>query len=879
MEATLRDDLLANAALLEWFDEAALAALLPAAGPAIAELLAGDRVVAVGERPGAFALREDVRAQERRRLRAAGPRAEIELRARAFQVYRGLLARAHGHERERLEDLLFSQFAGLFDLLYLRLEWQAMRQLVADAAEAGPRARRNRQQLALCEAFIAVRTGDTARGGRMLDALLADADLEPQLRLQATLALGHMQRNLSQYDQALQTYGELAQLARRVGSQVYLALANFNLGTVYNELDRYDLALEYVLESKHIFESIEDLDRLAFACYSAGLNAMYLGRWELARAQYGEAIALFERMEMEVTVAHCYWGQGFLNLLLGDWAASEAAYRQAIARAGQPGRGEPVLHMDSWWNLGFLCFTLGRHDEALACYDEAARLAGQLGHEHRASTIHYLRGRALQALGRDDEAAAAFAAAMRAVEALRGAHQQEEVKIGVLSTAQQVYEAAALHCLARGQDAAAFAVVEQACSRAFLDSLAARAPELFAAFDRPTVTLAEVQAALPPDALLLEYYTTGVLPAGEHFYHTIPAENRALLSHLLLPATIVLFAVTRDSLTVHRIALDPNKLRPRAGDPRPGRHLVRERLLASLYAQLLGPVEGLLAGRRSLFIVPHGPLHYVPFMALRSPAGRHLVAADGPAVAIAPSATVLVRNCLGRAAPAPAAGALAVGVNGAGESALRFAEPEARLVARALGCLALTGRDARAAALAEAGRLRTLHIAGHAAFNPADPLDSHIALAEGDRLTARAIMGSEGLGADLVVLSACMGGLGHVVPGDELLGLQRAWLYAGAAAVVCALWEAPDLVTLLVMERFYAALAAGASAGEALRDAVVAVRELTGRELAQIFARWRDEDPELAAPGALPAIPPELEGAALYADPIYWAPFMLIGRP
>ncbi|HMQ29911.1 MAG TPA: CHAT domain-containing protein [Chloroflexaceae bacterium] len=873
METYLDDDALSVVALLAWFDGATLAALLPS-GAADA-LLRGNAVSAVAGRPGAFALRDEARQAARRRLQSAGSRAEKALRRHVFDRLLPLMADGNADA----EIHCFDQLAHLFRLHVLRLEWQEISALAARAAAAGPRQERHRRRLTLYLATVAGRNGDYDRAEQLLQQLLSADGLEPQVRLDATLVLGQMLRNRTLYDQALATYAELGRLGRAFGAEVYVGISSFNQSSVYNELEQYEQALELAVESLRIFEASGDEERAAYAAYSIGLNAMYLGRWQLARDQYAVAIAACERLDMEAPLAACYWGQGFLSLLLGDAPTSEAAYRKAIASSTAPGRGEPLAALDAWGELGFLYFTLGRYDEALTCYGEGDALAARMRHEHRLGNHHYLRGRALQALGRDDEAAAAYGAAMRAVEALRGAHQQEEVKIDVLGTAQQVYEAAALHCLARGQGAEAFAAVEQACSRAFLDSLAARAPELFAAFDRPTVALAEVQAALPPDALLLEYYTTGVLPAGEHFYHSLAAKNRTLLEHLLLPATIVLFAITRDGFAAHRLALDPNKLRPKAGDPRPGRHLVRERLLASLYEQLLGPVEGLLAGRRSLFIVPHGPLHYVPFMALRSSAGRHLVAAGGPAVAIAPSATVLVRNCLGRA-PAPgAAAALAVGVNGVGEAALRFAEPEARLVARALGGRALTGQAARAEALAAAGRLTTLHIAGHAAFTPDDPLASYLALAGGDRLTARAIMGSAGLGADLVVLSACTGGLSHVVPGDELLGLQRAWLYAGAAAVVCALWEAPDLVTLLVMERFYAALAAGSPPGAALRDAVVAVRALTGRELERTFARWRAAEPELGAPGALPAIPPELAETALYADPIYWAPFMLIGRP
>jgi CHAT domain-containing protein len=98
--------------------------------------------------------------------------------------------------------------------------------------------------------------------------------------------------------------------------------------------------------------------------------------------------------------------------------------------------------------------------------------------------------------------------------------------------------------------------------------------------------------------------------------------------------------------------------------------------------------------------------------------------------------------------------------------------------------------------------------------------------------------------------------------------------------VVCTLWEADDLVALLVMERFYMSLRQGKPAAAALRDAQVAVRRMTGRDLQTTIARWRREQPAFAA--ALdppPAAPVKDLDAPLYADPFYWAPFMLIGRP
>ncbi|MEP7190833.1 MAG: CHAT domain-containing protein, partial [Roseiflexaceae bacterium] len=481
----------------------------------------------------------------------------------------------------------------------------------------------------------------------------------------------------------------------------------------------------------------------------------------------------------------------------------------------------------------------------------------------------------------------AYAQAIEGIEALRDATDAEEIKIGLLGTAQQAYESMVLLCLALDRPAEAFHYVERARSRAFLDLLAKKQaladPALFDALAQPVATLAEVQAQLREDALLLEYFTIGVLPRGESLINQLPPENTRLRAHLTLPPQTIIFAITRDRMEILRPQLDPNTLRPQPGDPDPSQRLLRDRLLTHLHAQLIAPAEALLGGRTLLYLIPHGPLHSVPFMALRSAAGAHLLDAAGPAIALAPSATVLLRNCLSRplGKVQHTLELLALGYNDQGEHALRYAEAEADHIARLAGGQAWVGAAATNQRLIDAGpQTRRLHIAGHAAYDPHDPLGSYIQVGKDERLSARAIMRNLELEADLVTLSACMSGQSQVISGDELMGLQRAFLYAGAQAVVCTLWQAADFVALLVMDRFYMALHSGSPPATALRDAQVALRDMTGRDLLAALDRWQGDDPAfVAALGALPELPPEALDATIYADPFYWAPFMLVGNP
>jgi CHAT domain-containing protein len=120
-----------------------------------------------------------------------------------------------------------------------------------------------------------------------------------------------------------------------------------------------------------------------------------------------------------------------------------------------------------------------------------------------------------------------------------------------------------------------------------------------------------------------------------------------------------------------------------------------------------------------------------------------------------------------------------------------------------------------------------LHLATYGVLNKQNPLFSFVDLAPGDghdgRLEVHEVLGLS-LSADLVVLSACQTGVGSgmladVPAGDDWVGLTRAFLHAGAAAVVATLWPVEDRATAALVERFYDTYSSGADPAGALAQA------------------------------------------------------------
>lgn len=879
--------LLSICALLRWFDRDVLRALTGESEEEIEALLISDLVTSA-ESTDTYQLREYVRADTLAQLRAEHPSDESTWHRQIFEYFLRRIQETASQDRRAADEAgILYHLGELFLLVAARQEWHTLAELVILARLPSGDLSWLEHWLTFYEGFIAIRTQNYNHGEAILSNLLDQNNLDDKLRVQVLNALGQSHWFQTHYDRALAFYEETHALASETKDLFYQAVALANMGMIYKDLEYYDQALKLSIRSLQLFRELCDSYREAQVLFEIGNIFMRLGRWQVAQSHFQEAIQIYEILNIQSRLAHLHWGQALLHNMLDDQQASEAAYLRACKITEIQEYGQPDLALDIHFQLGFLYQTQARWDAALSEYERAIELAHQLRNQYSANLIHYRRGNVFERQGRLDQAYAAYAEAIEGIETLRDATDTEEIKIGLLGTAQQAYESMVLLCLALDRPAEAFHYVERARSRAFLDLLAKKQalvdPTLYDALAQPVATLAEVQAQLREDALLVEYFTVGVLPRGESLINQLPTENTRLRAHLTLPPQTIIFAITRDRLEILRPQLDPNTLRPQPGDPDPSQRLLRDRLLTHMHAQLIAPAEALLGGRTLLYLIPHGPLHSVPFMALRSAAGAHLLDATGPAIALAPSATVLLRNCLSRplGKVQHTLPLLALGYNDQGENALRYAEAEADHVARLSGGQSWVGSAVKSQRLIAAGRqARRVHIAGHAIYDPHDPLGSYIQVGNDDRLSARAIMRELVLEADLVTLSACMSGQSQVMSGDELMGLQRAFLYAGAPTVVCTLWQAADFVALLVMDRFYTALHSGSPPATALRDAQVALRDMTGRDLLAALDRWQADDPAfVAALGALPEVPPEALDATIYADPFYWAPFMLVGKP
>ncbi len=219
--------------------------------------------------------------------------------------------------------------------------------------------------------------------------------------------------------------------------------------------------------------------------------------------------------------------------------------------------------------------------------------------------------------------------------------------------------------------------------------------------------------------------------------------------------------------------------------------------LRQLYEEVFAPVRAHLSARH-LIIVPHGVLHYLPFHALLDDTG-YLI--DSFTISYAPSASIFA-HCQEK--PAHAGGpSLVLGIPDARAPLIL---EEVRAVAEMVPDAELfVGAQANEQVLREKGlQSRLIHIATHGKFRQDNPMFSGIRL--GDAYLNLYDLYQLKLNAELVTLSGCATGMNVVTPGDELLGLIRGLLYAGAHSLLLTLWDVHDQSTADFMTHFLPAL-------------------------------------------------------------------------
>lgn len=267
-------------------------------------------------------------------------------------------------------------------------------------------------------------------------------------------------------------------------------------------------------------------------------------------------------------------------------------------------------------------------------------------------------------------------------------------------------------------------------------------------------------------------------------------------------------------------------------------------LCKRLYDKLIANVmQNIPEGIEHIVFVPHGMLHKLPFAALND--GKNYLI-ERFALSVLPSASLI--RLLGEkrsksesddrylvSAISDYSATRDEGIqfsarlrSSAGLEDLGYTLEEGKTVfglASSMGADAqfLTNEAVKEGLLEQFREYSVIHFAGHAVFNPDEPLASGLVLADGSVLTAARILQDSSFRTNkgkLLVLSACQTGVNVITSGGEIVGLARALFYAGMPNLVSSLWEVADRSTAQLMQDFHRIWQSGkTSIAGALRQA------------------------------------------------------------
>jgi tetratricopeptide (TPR) repeat protein len=674
--------------------------------------------------------------------------------------------------------------------------------------------------------------------------------------------LGVVDQRLNDPERARRRFEGGLELAGGLGERRWEALLRSNLGVVLADAGKLDEALLHEGSSIALWEELGDERGLALARFNAADVLWRLVRRGEARAQLDQALEIFGRLGD-------HEGEAFTLNLLAAFQDDE-----------------------------------GKRDEALGTYGRSLEISRKHGLARQEWVSRAGRAALLEQGGRHASALAEYRSAVDVVETLRTRAETGELKMRFLSDKLDLFERAiALELRTEGMAAGApatFRLAERARARSLVDLLAearaglrtslpaaliGRETAMLDAISSASARLAAATSAEDSAAVrreldvaeeqlgLLQVEIRQESPIYGHVAYPEAASlaeiqddvlrpDEALLSYFIGADEAWLWVVERDAVRIERL-VSPSEIRKlvtsfldagsraglRLGEPLPGA-AEAEALGAALLPGAIG------AGRR-LLVAPYGPLHHVPFEALRRH-GRWLV--EDHEVVVVPSATALsvMRRHPVRTAPGGFLGAGAPVVEDAGDgfAPLAHSRPALESIAalfppgerHLLLGPAFTRAALRDQPLAE---MRYLHLAAHGWLDSQNPRYFGLRTSDppgggpGEFLHMDDVF-SMRLAAELVVLSACRSGLGEMLRGEGLLSMTRAFLYAGARSVLATLWNVDDRTTAEFMEAFYAELRADRPVSDALRRTRL------------LFIR--SDRPALR-------------------QPYRWAPFVLVGDP
>jgi CHAT domain-containing protein/tetratricopeptide (TPR) repeat protein len=677
--------------------------------------------------------------------------------------------------------------------------------------------------------------------------------------------IGQLQKALYYYNQALP-------ILQEVGDRSGEATTLSNIGLVYDKIGQPQKALNYYKEALPILQEVGNRSGEATTLNNMGGAQNRIGQPQQALDYYKQALLIFQEVGNRSGEATILNNMGGVYDSIGQSQQALDYYKEALPILQEVGNRS--VEATTLNNMSGVYSSIGQPQKALDYLNQALSILREVGNRSVERITLDNIGFLYENQDNTAQAIKFYQKAIDITESIQDEIKVEELKASFASQQVNTYDRLINLLWQKGDFEEAFNYVERAKARAFLDQLAngridfragansklleqeqalktqiiALRQQLITLRNRPrnkwdTDTIAQTETQLdnhekdyqdlllqiklqsPETADLISVDVAslseikGLLDTDTTLVEYFVTEDRTLAFIITKNSfKTVTLSVTREQLkeelTLFRDLADPS-----LDDSHPQE-------LQNLHDWLIKPLQPHL-NTAKIAIVPHGILHYLPFAALTD--GNHYFS-DNYALSTLPSASIL--RFLPEKRKSQTNSVLALGdADVPGLSPLNFARKEVQTIAQLFNSQPLLGKTATETSVwSKATQSGILHLAVHGEYNTNNALFSAIRLAgdtENDgRLEVHEVYGLDlTTTTNLVVLSACQTNIGKLSQGDEVVGLNRAFLYAGTPTVIASLWNVDDAATGLLMEKFYTHWQAGMSKAEALKQAQIEVRK------------------------------------------------------
>ena len=527
---------------------------------------------------------------------------------------------------------------------------------------------------------------------------IAEAANDKDSMATALAMMAGVYTRLGDHGQSLLSELRFLELTEQLGEKGNLPNALNSVGVAYAILEDYPRAIEYYQRGVEVRERVAGVKKGNLLHGNLARSYMALGEYDRAQkilemllaeseaelANPGNSASQPRLAQLKTAVARNLEGLGNLHLEKGDQkSALELFFRAAEMTRDSTDKGF-TQYLFKRMAEAFL--QLGKYAESLSHSERAASIAVEMGVEDLAWDAKVTHGKALAALGRREEARAAFAEATRIIEAMRTrAIGSEEAQERFFGSKAAAYRAMAAFLAADGSPAEALSVAETAKARILLglikgghtnvskamteaenleerrllgllsrlnnelanESRRAQVRQERLAQLREQVTKARRDTELFRTKLFIDHPELRV-ERGELSPITlddaaslIPPKG-AIVEFAVAADQTVVFLLTRDSSGKGSIVAKSIKIKDT--DLAAQVEAYRSKLAAGdldfqaparkLHELLLGPVAGQLAGKTELVIIPDGPLWDLPFQTLTNKSGKYLVENIGVSYAL-----------------------------------------------------------------------------------------------------------------------------------------------------------------------------------------------------------------------------------------------------